>query len=188
MNLDFYWGTDIWHQKNKANLPMNSTCPVSAVQANGVMVWGMFCGQTLDRLIPNNHCLNAAAYSSIVAAHVRPFIATIYLFSSLWMWEWVWCTSVVFSLTRSEFSEKPFGKLYGHSQHESAPEKWWFLDEVWPIRKIFILPFSLMAWTPVGVKDMNKKGWKIKVWVIADFMYVLSWSVIKFYGFLKKHD
>ncbi len=59
---------------------MVSSCLVSTVQAGGggVMVWGIFSWHTLDPLVPIEHCLNTAAYRSIVADHVHPFITTVY--------------------------------------------------------------------------------------------------------------
>ena len=37
----------------------------------GVMVWGIFSWHTLGPLVPTEHRLNATAYLSIVADHVR---------------------------------------------------------------------------------------------------------------------
>ncbi len=53
---------------------------VSMVQAGGggVMVWGIISWHTLDPLVPNEYCLNATAYLSIVADHVHPFMTTVY--------------------------------------------------------------------------------------------------------------
>ncbi len=44
----------------------------------GVMVWGIFSWHTLGPLAPIEHHLNAAAYLSIVADHVHPFMTTVY--------------------------------------------------------------------------------------------------------------
>ena len=59
---------------------MVPSCLVSTVQAGGggVMVLGMFSWHNLGLLVPTEHCLNAAAYLSIAADHVRPFMTTVY--------------------------------------------------------------------------------------------------------------
>ncbi len=59
---------------------MDLSCFVSKVQAGGggVMVWGIFSWHTLGPLVPIEHRLNAAAYLSIVADHVLPFMTTVY--------------------------------------------------------------------------------------------------------------
>ena len=69
----------LWHQQHES---MDPTCLVSTVQAggSGVMVWGMFSWHTLGPLLPINHCLIASAYVSVVADHVHPFMATMYLY------------------------------------------------------------------------------------------------------------
>jgi len=57
---------------------MDPSCLFTTVQAGGggVMVWGMFSWHTLGPLVPIGHCLNAAAYLSIVSDHVHPLMAT----------------------------------------------------------------------------------------------------------------
>jgi len=59
---------------------MDPSCLVPTVQGGGggVMVWGMFSWHTLGPLVPIGHRLNATAYLSIVANHVRHFMATMY--------------------------------------------------------------------------------------------------------------
>ncbi len=59
---------------------MDPPCLVSTVQTGGggVMVWGIFYWQSLGPLVPNEHCLNATAYLSIVSDHVHPFMTTVY--------------------------------------------------------------------------------------------------------------
>ncbi len=59
---------------------MDPSCLVSMVQAGGggVMVWGIFSWHTLGLLVPIEHRLNAAAYPSIVADHVHPFMTSVY--------------------------------------------------------------------------------------------------------------
>jgi len=56
----------------------HGSCLVTTVQAagGGVMVSRMFSWHTLDPLVPIGHCLNDAAYLSIVSDHVHPFMAT----------------------------------------------------------------------------------------------------------------
>ncbi len=39
---------------------------------------GIFSWHTLGLLVPIEHCLNTTAYLSIVAAHVHPFMTTVY--------------------------------------------------------------------------------------------------------------
>ncbi len=55
----------IWRKEHES---MDPSCLVSTVQAagGGVMVWGIFSWHTLGPLIPNEYCLNATAYLSIV--------------------------------------------------------------------------------------------------------------------------
>ncbi len=67
----------IWRKEHES---MDPSCLVSTIQAGGggVMVWGLFSWHTLYLLIPNEHCLNATAYLSIVADHVHPFMTTVY--------------------------------------------------------------------------------------------------------------
>ena len=59
---------------------MDPSCLVSTVLAGGggVMVWGIFSWHILGPLVPIEHCLNAAAYLSIVADYVHPFKTTVY--------------------------------------------------------------------------------------------------------------
>ncbi len=59
---------------------MDPFCLVSTVQAggSGVIVWGIFSWHTLGLLVPIEHRLNAAAYPSIVADHVHPFMTSVY--------------------------------------------------------------------------------------------------------------
>ncbi len=59
---------------------MDPSCLVSMVQAvgGGVMVWGIFSWHTLGPLVPIERHLNAAAYLSIVADYVHPFMTTVY--------------------------------------------------------------------------------------------------------------
>ncbi len=57
---------------------MDPSCLVSAVQAGGVIVWGILSCHTLGPLVPIKHRLNTTAYLSIVADHVHPFITTVY--------------------------------------------------------------------------------------------------------------
>ncbi len=66
----------IWRKHHES---MNLSCLVSTVQAGGggVIVWGIFSWYTLGPLVPTEHCLNAAAYLSIVADHVHPFMTTV---------------------------------------------------------------------------------------------------------------
>ncbi len=61
---------------------MDPSCLVSTVQAfhGGVMVWGIFSWNTLGPLVPFEHSLNATAYLSIVADHVRPFDYSVSIF------------------------------------------------------------------------------------------------------------
>lgn len=56
---------------------------MSIVQSGGggVIVWRMLSWHTLGPLILTRHHLNATAYLCIVADHVNPFMATIYLLS-----------------------------------------------------------------------------------------------------------
>jgi len=57
---------------------MDSSCLVSTVVwwwCNGV---GDIFLAHFGPLVPIEHCLNAAAYRSIVADHVRPFMTTVY--------------------------------------------------------------------------------------------------------------
>ncbi len=42
------------------------------------MMWGIFSWHTLGLLVPIEHRLNSAAYLSIVADHVHPFMTTVY--------------------------------------------------------------------------------------------------------------
>ncbi len=66
----------IWHKEHES---IDPSCLVSTVQAGGgVMVWGTFSWHTLGPLVPIEHRLNAAAYLSIVADHVHPFMTTVY--------------------------------------------------------------------------------------------------------------
>ncbi len=67
----------IWRKEHES---MDPSCLVSKVQAGGggVMVWGIFSWHTLGPLVPIEHCLNTTAYLSIVAAHVHPFMTTVY--------------------------------------------------------------------------------------------------------------
>ncbi len=58
---------------------MDPSCLVSTVQAGGgVMVLEIFSWHTLGPLGPIEDRLNATAYLSIVAEHVRPFMTTVY--------------------------------------------------------------------------------------------------------------
>ncbi len=59
---------------------MDPSCLVSTVQAGGggVMVCGIFSWYTLGPLVPIEHRLNTTDYPSIVAAHVHPFMTTVY--------------------------------------------------------------------------------------------------------------
>ncbi len=67
----------IWRKEHES---MDPSCLVSTVQAggSGVMVWGIFSWHTLGPLVPIEHRLNAAAYPSIVADHVHPFMTTVH--------------------------------------------------------------------------------------------------------------
>ena len=61
----------------KQHESMDQICPVSTLQAGGggVMMWGMFFWHALGPSISINDSLNATAHLSIVADHVRPFMA-----------------------------------------------------------------------------------------------------------------
>ncbi len=68
----------IWCKEHES---MDPSCLVSTVQAGGggVMVWGIFSWHTFGPFVPIEHRLNAtAAYLSIVADHVHPFMTTVY--------------------------------------------------------------------------------------------------------------
>uniref|UniRef100_A0AAR2INL3 Tc1-like transposase DDE domain-containing protein n=1 Tax=Pygocentrus nattereri TaxID=42514 RepID=A0AAR2INL3_PYGNA len=67
----------IWRKQHES---VDPSYVVSTVQAGGggVMVWEIFSWHTLGPLVPIEHCLNAAAYLSIVADHVHPFMTTVY--------------------------------------------------------------------------------------------------------------
>ncbi len=52
-----------------------STVPAAA---GGVILWGIFSWHTLGPLVSIEYHLNATAYLSIVAEHVRPFMTTVY--------------------------------------------------------------------------------------------------------------
>ena len=51
---------------------------VPMVEDGGVIVWEIFSWSTLGRLVPVEHGLNIAAFLSIVANHVHPFMSTVY--------------------------------------------------------------------------------------------------------------
>ncbi len=61
----------IWRKEHES---MDSYCPVSTVQAGGVMVWGIFSWHTLGPLVPIEHRLNTTADLSIVADHIHPCV------------------------------------------------------------------------------------------------------------------
>ncbi len=67
----------IWRKEHES---MDSSCLVSTVQAGGggVMVWGIFSCHTLGPVVPIEQRLNTAAYRSIVADHLHPFMTTVY--------------------------------------------------------------------------------------------------------------
>ncbi len=58
--------------------------PCQWIHLNGSGCWwwcngvGIFSWHTLGHLVPNEHCLNATAYLSIVTDHVHPFMTTVY--------------------------------------------------------------------------------------------------------------
>lgn len=56
----------IWYKQDEGT----SILPVFQAAAGAVMVWGISSTHT-------EHCLNATAYSSIIANNVHPFIATV---------------------------------------------------------------------------------------------------------------
>ncbi len=64
----------------KEHESMDPSCLVSTVQAagGGVVVWGIFSWYILGPLAPIEYHLNAAAYLSIVADHVHPFMTIVY--------------------------------------------------------------------------------------------------------------
>lgn len=57
----------------------DSTCLVSSGWWRLLLVWGMIFCNTLGLLIAINHHLNSTAYLNIVADHVHPFTARVYL-------------------------------------------------------------------------------------------------------------
>lgn len=72
MNVDFCGDSQMGRVRLWCE-SLDSTCPLSTVQAGGggVMVWGMSSSHTLGPLIAANHCLNVTAYQSIVVNHAH---------------------------------------------------------------------------------------------------------------------
>lgn len=62
---------------------MDPSCPVETSQAaGGVLVWRIYSWHSLDPLVLTEHRLNGAAYLSMVADHVCPFMTTVDVTSS----------------------------------------------------------------------------------------------------------
>ncbi len=151
---------------------MDPSCLVSMVQAGGggVMVWGIFSWHTLDPLVPAEHCLNTAAYRSIVADHVHPFITTVYPSSDGYFQQdnapchkaqitsdWFLehdneFTLLVSTVTRSQSSRAPLGcggkgdSHHGWAAHKSAATVWCYhVNKDQNIRIIFPTPCWIYA-------------------------------------------
>ncbi len=113
-DMDYWNHVRIWRKEHET---MDPSCLVSTVQASGgsVMVWGIFSWYTLGPLVPIEHCLNATAYLSIVADHVRPFITTVYPSSD------VTSSSIMHHVTKLKSSQTGFLNMTMSSLYSNGP-------------------------------------------------------------------